>query len=104
MTERELTALVLAACRDRGLLAHHCRDSRHCQGEKGLPDLLVVGRYLLFAELKGESERFSMAQLRWRDYLRRAGVRWMCWRPEDWHCGRVETELDAISGLDSVVV
>ena len=47
------------------LVAHH-PDSRHLQGDPGLPDLILArGGVVIFAELKSEQGRLSDAQERW---------------------------------------
>lgn len=91
MNEAELQRLVEAELDSQGVLWHHCADSRRCRGPKGFPDLVVLDRRgLLFAELKSEDERFSMAQLKWRKAITRAGLWYYEWRPEDWLAGEIQ--------------
>lgn len=85
MTEQELQSLVLAELDGQGLLAHHCRDSRHCDGPKGFPDVIAVGNgRLVVAELKSDDGRWNLAQLGWRHAFRSAGVDVLELRPADW--------------------
>ena len=85
VTELELQALVLEHCQDPGLYAHHCRDSRHCDGPRGFPDLIAVGGgRLVVAELKSDDGRWNRDQLEWRARFRAAGVDVLELRPDDW--------------------
>lgn len=90
MTETELLHQVLAYCTKLGLDAHHCR---YYTADRGFPDLVIIGRHILFRELKNANAAPSAAQRRlgWR--LRAAGADWAIWRPGDWHSGRIKREL-----------
>lgn len=97
MHERTLTRQVMAAAQGLGLLVHHCPDSRRCEGDKGLPDLIIIGsRGVLFAELKGEDGETSAAQDEWLYALHRSGAPYSVWRPEDWWSGRI---IDTLRGM-----
>lgn len=93
MTEAELLASVRDACAWFGLRCYHTHDSR--RSEAGFPDLVIVGRRVIFAELKAHS-RVSRAQLEWLDALRDAGARVYLWRPENWP-DQITRELRAIA-------
>ena len=98
MTEAELLAEVTKRCDQLGLRYHHCRDSRHCEGDPGFPDLVIFGcRKLLFRELKSEDGRSSRAQLSFLDVLRMNRLNIGIWRPEDWDSGRITRELEEIA-------
>jgi hypothetical protein len=85
MTEQELQALVLEHCGRQGLLAHHCRDSRHCDGPRGFPDLIAVGAgRLIVAELKSDDGRWNRDQLEYRARFRAAGIDVLELRPGNW--------------------
>jgi len=97
LTEAELLAEVTKRCDQLGLLHHHCRDSRYCDGNRGWPDLVIVGpQGVLFRELKSEDGRASRAQLR---YIRQLRELWdaALWRPEDLDSGRIARELEEIT-------
>lgn len=85
MTEAEFQA----ACekvlkRTPNVLWHHCQDPRYCSGQRGLPDLIVVGPGgVLFPELKTEAGQLSLYQRRWRWMLTAAGQPWCLYRPRD---------------------
>lgn len=97
MTEADLLGEVILACEQHGLYWHHCQDSRHCQGEAGLPDLLIIGRGILWRELKSEDGRSSRAQLHYLNRLRNTGADVGVWRPEDLDSGRIARELEEIT-------
>ena len=95
MTEHQLLDAVRAACKWSGLLVYHTFDSR--RSERGFPDVVIVGKSVLWRELKAERGRLSPAQREWLDKLRQAGSDADVWRPDDWP-GRVLTELAGIGG------
>lgn len=96
MTEAELLANVTAAADERGVLWHHCPDSRRCAGRRGFPDVPLVGRAVLLAELKGEDGETSADQDEWLWRLHQAGQRHAVWNPDDWRSGLIETMLDEL--------
>lgn len=96
MTEADLTGAVIALAEELGLLVHWCRDSRKCKGRKGLPDLIIVGRKLLFAELKSGTGGTSGDQDLWLWHLDRAGQMWVLWRPADYENGTIRETLEAL--------
>lgn len=61
---------------------HHEVDSR--KSKTGFPDLLIAGRYVIFAELKRETGKASPEQLGWLAKLETAGANVYLWRPSDW--------------------
>lgn len=104
MTETELQREVQALCDELGLLWHHCRDSRACDGPRGLPDLIVAGpRGVLFAELKSEDGDRSADQDLWGWTLTRAAegesrrMNYRLWRPAHLASGLIATELRRIA-------
>ncbi len=81
-TERELQALVTEACRWHRLLVYHPYDSR--RSEPGYPDLTIVGKSVLFRELKSARGRVTDAQDTWLRRLAAASADAAVWRPADW--------------------
>lgn len=79
----ELLGLITAQCDELGLRWHHVRDSRWTRGTPGFPDLVIVGEWPLFREVK-ESSRTSRAQLQWLRALTRAGQDARVWSWDDW--------------------
>lgn len=66
MTERDLVLAIQHACNDRGLLWHHCPDSRRCEGTRGFPDLFIAGAGgVLPIEVKSPYGDTSAEQDRW---------------------------------------
>jgi hypothetical protein len=101
MTEPELVTEVTALCVRLRLMWHHCRDSRSCQGPRGLPDLIIAGpRGLIFAEIKSEDGETSPAQDLWIWTLDRIGSLDMTpavWRPADLSSGEIKLKLQSIA-------
>lgn len=85
---RELIAEML-------LYVHHTPDSR--RSAAGWPDLVIVGRRVLYRELKSARGVLSGEQVRMRDRLLWARADWAVWRPRDLYSGRIESELIAIT-------
>lgn len=50
----------------------------------GFPDLVLVHRTVIYAELKAQKGRVSEAQKAWHEALRAAGEEVHVWRPSDW--------------------
>ncbi|SRR5581483_8537716 len=96
MTEDELLEEITSAADKRGLLWHHCPDSRRCQGRRGQPDLLLVGKDILFVELKDEDGETSVDQDMWLWRLHEIGIGYVVWKPGDWCSGRVQSALDEL--------
>lgn len=97
MTELELTREVMALATKAGVLSHHCLDSRHCQGDRGLPDLILAGPGgLALVELKTETGESYANQDNW---LWTAGLHVMTtiWRPADLETGRIRTGLEMLT-------
>jgi hypothetical protein len=95
MTEAVLLRLVVAAAVRRGILVFHSGDSVRDIGP-GFPDLCLVSRRLLFAELKSATGSLSPDQVTWKYRLLAAGHRWVLWRPVDWP-DLIEAELDTLA-------
>ncbi len=96
--EREqLAEIARIVARYPQVLWHHCRDSRHCDGPPGLPDLLFAGPGgLMMPELKASTLGRSPGQTSWKWTLRAAGVYAPLWTQRDFPSG-VEREIAAIS-------
>ena len=95
MKEDELLDHVLRMARKAGWGAYHVRNSRAgvIQGDVGFPDLVLVRRRLLFAELKTETGAISEDQMMWSEWLKAVGHIVRYWRPSDWLSGVIEREL-----------
>lgn len=109
MTESGLLEAIIAECASRGLLVHHCRDSRYCEGTPGIPDLIIASfKGVIFAELKSAVGDTSADQDLWRYALYRVShpsrgyppvitelqsVQYRLWRPEHWDAGTIQDHL-----------
>lgn len=94
---------VIALTHDRNLwvmVLNPARFNQRIAGNKGFPDLMVVGPGgVLFRELKtmdGMSRGLRPDQQVWRDRLKAAGQDWQTWMPRDLETGRIEQEMSAI--------
>lgn len=97
MTEAELQYLVADLCAELGLHHYHSHDSRRDDlSVPGFPDSVIVGREILFRELKSRGGILRPEQRRWGSRLERAGVNWAVWRPVDWHSGIIRLQLEEI--------
>lgn len=96
MNEKQLTRAVLAMAASAGVLAHHCRDSRHCDGPPGFPDLLLLGGGgLVLAELKSDDGQTSAGQDLWAWTAHQAGITIPVLRPADLAADRITTLLES---------
>lgn len=105
MDEKQLLARVANEANSRGLLWHHCQDSRECSGQPGFPDLLIAGtRGIMIAELKSADGETSADQDQWRWVLSKADLNCsrecermgnfhQLWRPADLIDGTIGREL-----------
>lgn len=93
ISETAFQARITELCSWLRLKWHHETDSRKTR--KGWPDLTIVGREVIFAELKkGARERPTPEQAEWLVALRDASARVFVWRPDDWpEINRVLHEL-----------
>jgi hypothetical protein len=65
-----------------GWRPYHTHDSRH--SPPGFPDLVLVrGTRLIFAELKTQRGRLTLAQSEWLEDLRETWAEVYVWRPAD---------------------
>lgn len=93
MTEAELDRAVRDVIALYGLYGYHTYDSR--RSARGWPDWVVVGRRLLFRELKTIDGRLTSEQRKVGYLLQAAGADWDVWRPGDLVSGRIARELAA---------
>jgi hypothetical protein len=95
LSEKQLQATVVEACKAAGLLCYHTFDSR--RSASGFPDLVIVGRGgVLFRELKTAKGRVSVEQQAWLDALVAAGADAAVWRPADLATGAISSRLRAL--------
>jgi VRR-NUC domain len=93
VTEAELLESVRTLCAWYGVMIYHTHDSR--RSEPGFPDLVLVGKRVLYRELKSQTGGLGPLQERWLSSLEQAGENVGVWRPEHWP-ERIGAELSAI--------
>lgn len=94
MTHAELQAEIEQLCDDLGLYHYHTGNS--IGSDKGWPDLVVIGKRVLFREIKSATDVLSHDQkiVGWK--LRAAKEDWAVWWPKDWTSGNIERQLKGI--------
>jgi hypothetical protein len=95
MNEARLSWAVHVAATSRGLFTFRLLDSRRVRG--GWPDYVIIGRRMIFRELKADEGRLSRDQSRVGELIREAGGDWAVWRPADYNSGLIARELDEIA-------
>ncbi len=92
MTEAQLQDAVMGLADVLGLRVHHETDSRRSRA--GFPDLVIVGRRVLFVELKRQDGRVRPEQRAWLEALTAAeGVTAVVWRPSALLDGTIQATL-----------
>ena len=83
------------------LIWHHCTHSVQCDGDHGLPDLLIIGPgAVLWRECKPHRHaHLSPGQVTWRYTIQAAGADWAIWTPEDVEDGTMDRDLRHAAGL-----
>lgn len=94
MLEEDLSQQVYALSQALGLLRYHTYRSQ--RSEPGFPDEVLVGRKVLYRELKRAGKNPTTAQQKWLDKLAATGADVGVWRPEDLVSGRIQREMRAI--------
>lgn len=78
-----------------GLYGYHTADSR--RSAKGFPDWVIVGKRVLWRELKSAYGMPTAEQRQVGYLLQAAGADWDVWRPLDLVSGRIARELQEVS-------
>ena len=99
MPERELQEAVRRLCAGLGLFHYHPHNS--ARSEAGWPDSTIIGRRVLFRELKSECGRLSPEQAEVGRRLKAAGQNWRVWRPSDLLSGQIAKELTEVAGVQA---
>lgn len=93
-----LSGHVQRLMRELGLWGYHPYDSR--RSASGWPDWVILspdGGGILFRELKTARGTVSPDQRMVGSYLRRSGLDWAIWRPQDLFSGLIEDQLRALT-------
>lgn len=97
MTHDQIVDEIMTRAQARGCRVHYCKDSRRCKGDKGLPDLLIVGPNAAgWIEVKTPGDEPRPDQTTWRYFLRAAGQLCEVMRAADLHYGTVDLFLDQL--------
>ena len=84
MTHDEIVAEIQAQAKARGVLTHYCGSAERCHGDRGLPDLLLVGDYHLgWIEVKLPGDKLKPDQVTWYYKLRASGQLYERMGPDD---------------------
>ena len=97
MPERELQEAVRRMCAELGLFHFHPLNSKG--SEPGWPDSTIIGRRVIFRELKRQSGAVTPEQAEVGRKLRAAGQSWKVWRPVDLIDGTVGQELAVLAAI-----
>ena len=81
VSEKEFQREVVKIARRFHWKVYHTYDSR--KSEPGFPDLVLVRKRVIFAELKTKAGKVSDAQQGWLTALLKAGAEAYIWKPSD---------------------
>lgn len=95
MSEKELQGSVVDLCAHLKLWCWHPYDMR--RSERGWPDLTILGRGEIFAELKSQRGQLTREQRQVGYRLQAAGLRFVVWTPADWLDGTIRNNLEMIA-------
>lgn len=109
MNEREFQDAVIELCRHYGVRIAHFRPARTERGWRtavagdgaGFPDCVLVGRTVLYRELKADGGRLRPEQQVWIAKLRAAGEDVSVWYAHDLD-GIVHDEIAWLAGRERV--
>ncbi len=79
----------------KGALHYHTHNSERSEG--GFPDSVIVGNYVMFRELKSDSDSATVSpkQRKWIEKLESVGADVGVWWPIDWETNKAQAEIDA---------
>lgn len=83
ITEREFRQQILDLAKLCGWKCYFTWNSIHSPA--GFPDLVLVRKKIIFAEIKSEKGKLSDAQEIWKGYLIGAHGEYYTWRPSNWN-------------------
>jgi len=92
-----LEAYVRKVIADLGLFGYHPRNSKGSAA--GWPDWVIVGRGILYRELKSEAGTVSPDQKHVGELITRAGGNWAVWRPTQRLDGTIARELTDLAAV-----
>ena len=81
-----------------GVLSHYCGKALHCKGDRGVPDLLLVGPHkAAFIEVKTQYANLAPDQTTWMHALIGAGQLHYVMREADLENGRLASVLETLA-------
>jgi hypothetical protein len=99
MSEAQLQETVRMMCKQLGLYHYHPLTS--VGSEKGWPDSVIIGRKIIYRELKSEHGRPTPEQTALGYKLKAAGANWKIWRPSDLLSGLIAAELAEVAAVQT---
>ena len=98
MTHDEIVTEVQARAKRRGVLTHYCHRAQFCHGDRGLPDVIAVGKFrAAFLEIKTPYDQLDPPQTTWRHALKGAGQEHHVIRPGHLDDGTLDAILDGLA-------
>ena len=83
-TEKQFQDSIMELCELLNIIAFHSGDPRR-DSVAGFPDLVLIGKRVIYVELKTEKGRTSKSQDIMHTRLNKSGVEFYLWRPSDWN-------------------
>jgi hypothetical protein len=99
MTEAQLQESVRQYCATLGLFHYHPWSS--VRSEPGWPDSTIIGRKVIFRELKSQYGRLTSEQTAVGYKIQAAGGNWKVWRPSDLFSGLIAAELAEVAAVQA---
>ena len=99
MSEQELLNKIIIFAKRRGLLVFHTYVGYQVT-EVGYFDLTIFSEHShMFRELKRNlvGAMVPLEQARWMRMARKGGADAGIWTEDDWHCGRIQAELERLA-------
>lgn len=94
MAESKFQAKIGQYALHKGLLHYHTHNSERSEG--GFPDSVIVGEYVMYRELKSDSDSATVSpkQRKWIEALEAAGVDVDIWWPVQWESGEIQDQMN----------
>lgn len=99
MSEAQLQESVRQYCATLGLFHFHVLNSKGC--EPGWPDSTIIGRRIIYRELKSQFGRLTSEQTAVGYKIQAAGGNWRIWRPSDLLDGTIAAELAEVAAVQA---
>ena len=98
MLHDDIVREIQARATKRGMLSHYCGHAIHCKGDRGAPDLFVVGPYgMAWFEVKTGGADLSPGQTSWRHMLTAADQTYLVAVEAHLDDGRIDRMLDGLA-------